>query len=139
VFCDDGDACTTDVTLGRRIDCTRRCRFDRVTTCKSGDGCCPQGCTRDLDADCAPTCGNRQVEEQETCDPPSSCPTRCPEDGDPCTFEMLVGEAKSCNARCQSTPISTCSGATADRCCPTGCAVNTDVDCALPPQQPPRL
>jgi hypothetical protein len=138
-FCDDGDACTTDVTLGRRIDCTRRCRFDRLTLCRSGDGCCPQGCTRELDADCAPSCGNRKIEDRETCDPPSSCPTRCPEDGDPCTFEMLVGDAKLCTARCQSTPISTCSGATADRCCPTGCAVNTDVDCALPPQQPPRL
>lgn len=139
-LCDDGDACTENVTLGRRIDCTRSCRFDRITLCRGGDRCCPAGCTREVDADCAPpSCGNRKVEAGETCDPPGSCPTRCPDDGDPCTVESPIGDAKLCQARCVSEPRLTCSGGTADRCCPSGCVARTDVDCATPPEEPPLL
>ncbi len=140
IACDDGDACTTDVTLGRRIDCTRSCRFDPISSCRTGDGCCPAGCNRDSDADCAPaSCGNRSVEAGEACDPPGTCPTRCPSDGDDCTLEVVVGDARACQARCRSMPIRSCSGGTSDRCCPTGCVGKTDVDCAAPPMQPPLL
>ena len=139
-LCSDGNACTKDVTLGRRIDCTRVCRFDPITLCRTGDRCCPSGCAQEADADCAaPTCGNRVVEATELCDPPNSCPARCADDGDACTSEILLGDAKTCNARCQSVPIRACSGATADGCCPTGCVPKTDVDCNAPPQQPPLL
>ena len=139
VFCDDGNACTTDVTLGRRIDCTRSCRFDPITSCHDGDRCCPTGCTRETDSDCNPTCGNKMVEAGEFCDPPGSCPTRCPDDGDPCTSEVLIGDAKSCQAHCESMPITSCSGADTDLCCPTGCAPKTDVDCPQLPSEPPLL
>jgi hypothetical protein len=139
VFCDDGNACTTDISLGRRIDCTRTCRFDPITTCRDGDRCCPTGCTRETDSDCQPTCNNKVVEAGEFCDPPGTCPTRCPDDGDPCTSEVLTGDANSCQAHCESIPIAACSGADSDLCCPTGCAAKTDVDCPLPPAEPPLL
>ncbi|HEY0709659.1 MAG TPA: hypothetical protein VGG33_22800, partial [Polyangia bacterium] len=137
-LCNDGNTCTTDITIGRRIDCTRQCRFENIKICRSGDRCCPPGCTAELDADCGPAvCGNKILEVGESCDPPGTCPARCADDGDACTSELLVGDAKTCNARCQSTPIRACSGATADGCCPTGCVTATDVDCNAPPPQPP--
>jgi hypothetical protein len=139
VFCDDGNACTRDVNLGRRIDCTRSCRFDPITSCRDGDRCCPAGCNRSNDSDCEPSCGNRMVEAGEFCDPASTCPTRCPDDGDPCTSEVLTGDSKTCQAHCESVPIAACSGADTDLCCPTGCAAKNDVDCPLPPREPPLL
>jgi hypothetical protein len=69
------------------------------------------------------------VERSETCDPPATCPTTCPDDGDACTREVLTGYAAHCNAACQHVPITACSGETADFCCPTGCTRATDVDC----------
>jgi hypothetical protein len=65
----------------------------------------------------------------ETCDPPSTCPTTCPDDGDPCTTETLVGNPLTCNAACRHVPITTCSTAASDHCCPTGCTSATDSDC----------
>src|SRR5262249_2738351 len=59
--------------------CHDECVDDRPqTTCLSGDGCCPSGCNAGNDSDCQPACGNGVVEVGETCDPPGSCPTRCP-------------------------------------------------------------
>jgi hypothetical protein len=74
-------------------------------------------------------CGDRNVGAGETCDPPASCPTSCPDDGDHCTLERLTGDAAHCTAGCTHVPITACSGQTADLCCPTGCTRATDVDC----------
>jgi hypothetical protein len=65
----------------------------------------------------------------ETCDPPSSCPTACADDGDPCTVDRLTGDPSRCNAACEHLPITTCSATVRDRCCPTGCNGTTDPDC----------
>jgi hypothetical protein len=128
--CDDGDACTTDLASGSTEACTRTCAHLPVTGCVSGDGCCPPGCSADADHDCAPRCGDRQIGAGETCDPPASCPTTCPEDGDPCTVEQLAGDAASCTAVCRHVPITSCSGPTAgDGCCPSGCSAANDSDC----------
>jgi len=127
--CDDGDACTTDVTDGTPEACTRRCSHLPVTACVGGDGCCPSGCTSANDGDCSPTCGDGRVGAGETCDPPASCPTTCPDDGDPCTREQLTGDAATCTRACQHVPITTCSGAASDGCCPTGCTPASDSDC----------
>jgi hypothetical protein len=125
--CDDGDPCTTDSTSGRVEDCTRACSHAPVTACSAGDRCCPTGCTGMTDSDCVPVCGNSLVESKETCDPPSSCPTTCADDGDPCTKEQLVGAPEDCRAECQHVPITTCSGSTSDHCCPTpGCSSKSD-------------
>jgi hypothetical protein len=84
-------------------------------------------------------CGNGVIERDEFCDPPSSCPTTCADDGDACTTEKLVGMANLCDARCLHTPVLACSGSTPDRCCPTpGCSAKPDIssfdtDCAGSP------
>jgi hypothetical protein len=125
--CDDGKACTTDSTAGSVSDCTRSCSHAAIIACAAGDRCCPTGCDGTTDTDCVPVCGNGLVESKETCDPASSCPTTCPDDGDPCTLEQLSGAAQSCTAECLHVPILTCSGATSDRCCPTpGCSPKSD-------------
>ncbi len=130
--CDDGDACTTDAIAGRPEDCTRTCSHSPITACSAGDRCCPLGCAPINDADCSANCGNAKIESGETCDPPTTCPTTCPDDGDPCTTEKIVGDSKSCTAACRSMPILTCTRAS-DRCCPTGCTSTEDPDCPPPP------
>jgi hypothetical protein len=129
--CDDGDACTTDRASGTVLGCSRACSHARVTACRGGDGCCPAGCTMASDPDCAPTCGDGVLGKGETCDPPASCPATCPDDGDPCTREVLVGDARTCTAACRHVPVTSCSAKTADFCCPTGCAATSDVDCPV--------
>ena len=42
------------------------------------DGCCPAACNAGTDTDCA-GCGNQRIEPGETCDPPGTCPTSCPQ------------------------------------------------------------
>jgi MYXO-CTERM domain-containing protein len=49
--CDDGDDCTTDTLTGGPEICNVTCIHGDVA-CQSGDGCCPAGCTVDVDADC---------------------------------------------------------------------------------------
>jgi hypothetical protein len=134
--CDDGDACTTDWATGTVLGCSRACSHARITACRGGDGCCPPGCDARSDGDCAPTCGDGQLGAGETCDPPATCPTTCPDDGDPCTREVLVGDAAHCTAACRHVPVTTCSGKTADFCCPTSCGAASDVDCPALGQSP---
>jgi hypothetical protein len=127
--CDDHDACTVDLASGSAAGCTRSCVHRRITGCVSGDGCCPAGCLAATDKDCAATCGDERVGAGETCDPPATCPSACPDDGDTCTIERLEGNAQSCNVTCVHAPITACSGSTADSCCPTGCRFANDTDC----------
>jgi hypothetical protein len=127
--CNDGDACTIDTTSGSPASCTRSCTHTPVTACITGDGCCPTGCGPAVDRDCAPSCGDGRLGIGETCDPPGTCPVVCPDDGDPCTREVLSGDPATCNVVCTHVPVTTCSGTAADLCCPTGCGPNKDVDC----------
>jgi hypothetical protein len=126
--CDDGNACTFDQASGSVEACSRTCSHTPITACVSDDGCCPAGCEAS-DADCAPRCKDGHIGAGETCDPPASCPTTCPDDGDPCTVEQMTGAADTCNAACRHVPIRACSGAKADSCCPTGCTASSDTDC----------
>jgi hypothetical protein len=134
--CDDNDPCTDDSTSGRVEDCTRTCTHAEKTACSDGDRCCPSGCMG-ADSDCNRICGDSVVQDQETCDPQSTCPTTCPDDGDPCTAEKLTGTPGNCDVKCEHEPILTCSGSTSDRCCPTpGCqggkldGAKFDTDCS---------
>jgi hypothetical protein len=127
--CDDGDPCTADFASGAVESCSRVCRHVAITACAGGDRCCPPGCGGADDADCAGVCGDGQIGAGETCDPRSTCPTVCPDDGDRCTLERLIGDPLLCNAACVHTPITACSGPRADGCCPTGCDAGSDVDC----------
>jgi hypothetical protein len=127
--CDDGNACTTDLASGSIVNCTRTCVNAPITACLSGDGCCPAGCSVVNDTDCAPVCNNGIVEGGETCDPPTTCPTTCPDDGDACTVERLIGDPTQCTSACQHVPITSCSGSQRDGCCPSICTPATDSDC----------
>ena len=127
--CNDGSACTTDMLGGAAATCTATCQHHPILACISGDGCCAPGCSTATDSDCGGSsqaqCGNSLVEQGETCDPPSSCPTSC-NDNVACTIDRLHGSPASCSARCEHVQITTCAGG--DGCCPGGCA-GTDPDC----------
>src|SRR5205085_2839582 len=103
--CNDGNACTTDTLTGSAQACTAACAFLPITTCKSGDGCCPAGCNHSTDSDCSATCGNGVVESGETCD--GNCPATC-NDGNACTVDTLTGSATNCSAACAFQPVITC-------------------------------
>jgi hypothetical protein len=124
--CDDGNNCSDDSISGSIEDCTRTCSHASITACAAGDHCCPISCTGETDSDCVPICPNGLIESGESCDPPSSCPTSCPDDGDGCTEERLEGTPGMCNVRCLHVPRTACSGATSDQCCPTGCSARPD-------------
>ena len=127
--CDDGNACTLDLASGSPEGCSRACIHQPIAGCVSDDGCCPDGCNAANDSDCSPQCGDNRIGAGETCDPPSTCPITCPDDGDPCTAEQLAGSASTCTAACRHLPITACSGAARDACCPTGCTAANDGDC----------
>ena len=74
-------------------------------------------------------CGDGVEDPGETCDPPASCPTSC-DDGDACTIDALEGSAAACTAACVTTAeITEC--VAGDGCCPAGCSLPTDPDCAV--------
>jgi hypothetical protein len=76
-----------------------------------------------------PECGDGNIEGDETCDPPSSCPTSC-DDEDLCTEDQLSGRAADCDAVCTYTPITSCNSD--DGCCPDDCDWTNDDDCEAP-------
>ena len=124
--CNDGNACTADSLAGGAASCDAACRFDPITACTSGDGCCPAGCTVATDSDCSAFCGDGVIEPGETCDG-ASCPTTC-DDHVACTADILAGAASSCSAACSFVPITACAGG--DGCCAPGCNANNDGDCS---------
>ncbi len=127
--CDDGIACTADVTSGSSETCDVRCAHDPIVTCQSGDGCCPGSCDALSDDDCTPVCGNGVVEPSETCD--GDCPEDC-DDLDACTADERSGGQETCDILCAHEVIVTC--ASGDGCCPGGgqsdCHAMNDSDCA---------
>jgi len=125
--CDDGNACTDDIELGAAVTCNLTCIHDLISACQDGDGCCPDSCNSDTDDDCSATCGNGEVDDGETCDPPESCPTEC-NDGNACTTDELIGSSSNCNVTCTFTAIRECTSG--DGCCPAGCNANNDSDCS---------
>jgi alpha-tubulin suppressor-like RCC1 family protein len=124
VSCEDGNVCTTDVQMGSAATCDVQCSHAPVVACTNGDGCCPSGCNRADDDDCAPVCGNAIVEVGEVCD--GDCPASC-SDSNVCTADALVGSAALCSARCEYVTVTACTNA--DGCCPGGCNTLTDSDC----------
>lgn len=125
--CDDGDACTADTLTGEA--CTASCEHAPVTACRSGDGCCPKGCSVAKDADCKVVCGDGVVGPGEDCDVAiksgaGACPKSCTS-ADACAAPRLEGSG--CNARCVVT--TTTSPKSGDGCCPAGATHATDSDC----------
>ncbi len=97
--CDDNDPCTTDNCVDGF------CVHDDITSCTSGDGCCPHGCNPTNDNDCTPECStNAQCNDNNACTI------------DTCISQMCEHELKTV---CEDN----------DDCCPGGCTKSTDNDC----------
>ncbi len=125
--CDDGNACTRGILNGDKRECTAACSYETITACIAGDDCCPAGCHSGNDDDCSLSCGDGVIDFDETCDPPSSCPTTC-DDGDSCSQDTMVGSRNNCNVACVHVAIELCQDG--DGCCPTYCHARTDADCS---------
>ena len=118
--CDDGNACTVDIASGSAAGCTRTCvhqprhrlpRRRRLLPARL-PGARPTATARR-------SCGDGRIGAGETCDPPSTCPTTCPDDGDPCTRRAADRRRRrAATSTCRHVPITTCSGAAARRLLP---------------------
>ena len=124
--CDDANPCTTDSLAGAPASCDAVCSNAAMDACVDSDGCCPAGCTNELDTDCSATCGDGVLDEGETCDPPETCPASC-DDADTCTNDTSTGSPQNCNLLCNHQAVSACQDG--DACCPAGCHGGTDNDC----------
>lgn len=126
VACEPVLGCTAFALVGS--GCNRHCESAPILACDDNDGCCPSTCNPNSDNDCSDTCGNGTLDPDELCD--GDCPTSC--DATPATCErfQLVGDISTCSARCESTPVTTCTDA--DGCCPSICNASTDADCVVP-------
>jgi hypothetical protein len=123
-------ACASFRLSGDVSACNVRCDLIPLSICASGDGCCPSACDASTDSDCVTTntCGDDIVQAGELCD--GDCPTACPSP-DMCQPQALVGDALTCDARCEPrAEITQCSDG--DGCCPSGCDMDTDSDCHTP-------
>ncbi|MCG5056349.1 MAG: hypothetical protein KA712_25685 [Myxococcales bacterium] len=131
--CPPAPACFQVSLTGSADACDARCAREPVTACRSGDGCCPAGCSAAADDDCQTICGNRVREPGEACDRgitagnPGACPSVC-DDGQSCTVDFATGSVDACSRSCVFAKISAC--ASGDGCCPVGCSFGTDADCA---------
>ena len=123
--CNDMDPCTTDALTGTANNCDAQCVFTPVVQTVAGDFCCPSGANANTDPDCMPDCGNGAVEMGEVCD--GNCPTQC-NDMLPCTTDILMGSAATCDAVCTTVAVTACTNA--DQCCPAGCNAGSDNDCS---------
>ena len=131
--CSGGQGCLRNELVGSA--CEARCVTREFDSQVNGDGCCPSGSDYYQDDDCAPRCGNDQLEPGERCDPASTCPARdaC-KPRDACEVARYLGAAESCNARCETARISTCKNG--DGCCAPGCNDTNDDDCPAPMPPP---
>jgi len=132
--CQSPAACETVSYTGSAATCTALCDTDPITACLNGDGCCPAGCDSGTDDDCANVCGDGQVVGDETCDPPSTCPTQ-PADCGPlqdCDVATITGDPAQCTAECVITTTSTF--VQGDGCCPGSGEFFQDDDCPVSSQ-----
>jgi hypothetical protein len=134
--CPAADPCLPKELQG--ADCQAKCEVVQLE-CVDGDACCPPGCSNESDGDCSGACGDGVIQDDlgETCEAPglddegevAECPTECPDDGDACTLETLVGSADNCNAACTISVIEVLDGS--DGCCPDGADSTLDADCPV--------
>ncbi len=142
--CTTTDPCNP-MTLQNAGTCTAACVSTPITSCISGDGCCPSACTHATDSDCPVQnlCGNGVVDAGETCDTAipagqtGACPTSCTAP-DACTTSTLQN-AGTCMAACVNAPVAPCcgngvveTGETCDTAIPAGQTGACPTSCTAP-------
>jgi hypothetical protein len=125
------EGCQVAMLSGNPDTCSSTCARTSIVECEHGDACCPAGCSRGTDNDCALACGDGVLDEKsgETCEPLSSvapCVTSC-DDGNACTLDAMSGSSDNCNSLCTHFPVIAPSGG--DDCCPPGANAAIDSDC----------
>jgi hypothetical protein len=131
--CTTTKACTTAHITGAADTCSARCQESPITNCESADGCCPQGCTAELDSDCTVT-AERPTAPITTTAPtaPTTPTTRARDAGTEeelaaaCSAVHSGGRCHSCDCAYCAAEIARCEEITKDT---GGCA--TVVECAL--------
>ena len=127
--CPAAEGCIRSLLRGSAQTCDGECVPQEISETLPGDDCCPKGANAGMDSDCPKSCGDGIVDSNEKCEPKHAekpCPSEC-DDGDPCTADMLSGEADKCTAQCVHRQIT---ASASDQCCPAGANANTDPDCA---------
>ncbi|MDP6671096.1 MAG: hypothetical protein QGI60_04755, partial [archaeon] len=119
--CNDKNPCTVDLCTGS----PRKCNRTQITSCTSGDGCCPEGCVYDFDSDCPKT---DQCRTDNDCD-----------DQDDSTTDVCGGIPKRCDNTlkacaeiggdlCDSTEDCTQAyipASNTSKCCPIACTTKS--------------
>jgi len=76
--CNDNNTCTIDTCESRTLWTTdvKDCYYTNISSCTSGDGCCPANCDDSTDSDCSHSvkCGDSLCESPENC---ATCSTDC--------------------------------------------------------------
>jgi len=94
--CDDGNACTTDITTGTVETCDLSCAHRNIAAGSS----CGSNMRCDSAGKCnGATCGDGVVDPGEYCD--GNCPTTCPVGMEECAVNGLNYQTVPCQARCE--------------------------------------
>jgi hypothetical protein len=130
--CTSTNPCLEPKVSGDPKACTSECDLVPITSCKSGDRCCPMGCNYGSDMDCSQTCRDGVISGDETCEPTSTtkpCPTLADcDNGNACTSDSVTGSIDQCSAECAHKPIT--NAIDGDSCCPDGATIALDADCS---------
>ena len=132
--CDDYKACTMDITLGRVSDCTRKCtqRTDHRLPHAATAAARRDAAFEQSTATASPPAATASSSTARPAIRPAAARPCAPTMATPAPSTGCAATPPRCNAHCEHQPILTCSGASSDRCCPTGCTGPTDVDCGTP-------
>ncbi|HTU60139.1 MAG TPA: hypothetical protein VMF89_16920, partial [Polyangiales bacterium] len=115
--CSTEKACTVAHITGAASACSARCQELPVAVCESGDGCCPDACTSQVDSDCMdapppepPTTTTATTRGSEAgTGMPSATGTICTS-GESCTEEQQAAECSAVHSggRCHSCDCAYC-------------------------------
>jgi len=119
--CKTERACTVAQITGSASTCSARCQELPVSVCESGDGCCPDRCTSEVDSDCTSTDETEQPRPTSSPDAGTAMPTT-----NECSAIHSGGRCHACDCTYCATEVEACESITEET---RGCA--RVVECAL--------